>query len=147
LCCELLGLPRLDLAIDHRERLPGADPLARLDQDRRYHPALAGDPDRHVHAGRDRPGCGDHSSDLRAAWNDHGHGRNLPATRPGTWSAGCRLIPATAEDKEGGHKQPDPDDRRDDDIPPAPRAIDHDQRVGAREGGFPVHRPHSFRHS
>ena len=38
-------------------------------------------------------------------------------------------------------------DNGDDDIPPAPGPVDHDQCIGARETCFPVHKPHSFRHS
>ncbi len=49
LCGERANLLCLDRPLDHRENLPGANPIARLDQHTRYLPALTDDSDGHFH--------------------------------------------------------------------------------------------------
>ena len=76
---ELGRLLRLDRAIDHRQRLAGADPLAGLDEHALDLAAFAGDADRHVAARGERAGRGDEREDILAAGDDEGDGGQLLA--------------------------------------------------------------------
>ena len=75
----LRDLLRLDRALDRGEHLPGADPLAGLDEHARDHAAFADDRDRHVDPRGERSGAKDLTIDRLAAGDEYGHGRRLIA--------------------------------------------------------------------
>ena len=79
------GLLRLDAAVDHRQHLAGADPLAGLDEDADDLAALARHADRHVVARGERAGRGDDPVDLLPARGGDGHGGELLAL-VGDWA-------------------------------------------------------------
>ena len=118
---ELRRFLRLDGAVDDRERLAGADPLAGLDEDADHLAALAGDSDRHVVAGGELAGGGDDAGDLLAAGDDDADRRR----RLGALAAGLDrdlgVAAAAAEHEEGGGQQDQHGDHGEDDVP-APAA-------------------------
>jgi hypothetical protein len=76
---EAGGLLDLHRAIDHRERLALAHPVAGIDEDADDLPALTHRGDRHLASSRDRTGAGDLAGDRRAARRVDADHRDLRA--------------------------------------------------------------------
>jgi len=150
---ELRRFLRLDRAVDDGERLPGADPLARLDEDADDLAAFARNAHRHVVAGGELAGGRDGSRDLLAARDDDAdRGRGLRAL-PGL-DADCDLglvAAAASEDEIGGDQQHQHRHDGEDEVP-APtagggRLVVDDERVrfegaAAPFGRLEIHSSH-----
>ena len=142
--CQLGAGLCLHRAIDDRQDLARADPLARLDKNPDDLAAFSGDADRHFAARCESARGRNRTIDRLPAGNCDRHGRRrCAALAVGT--ARGRGFFAAAEHEEGHRKGDDEHAGGDEDHPAAARPVDDDQSIGTSEGrGFPVH-SHVFR--
>ena len=158
---HLLSLLILDTAIDRGERLAGADPLARLDQNASHHAAFTGNADRHVDSGSQGAGGRNGTGNLLATGNDNRYARRRTAGAPRATctdprcarASRCRLAVLTIKEvsrDQRHHGEHGADDQRAA-GPPAPRLVERLDNDLTLEGlapptsGFEVHGRHLSR--
>jgi hypothetical protein len=130
---QLRRLLPLHRPVDRRERLPGRDPLARVDQHALDSAALARNADRHIAPGRDRAGRGHHRRHRTASRDHHRHPR-CGGGRSGSGRIGGRRgLVAAARHEERDRERCD-QQRAADDHPQTPRPRASSRRRVAGSG-------------